>query len=70
MQVTRTFSLLGSLVLLNLTSCGDSATLPLRAGFGPFPQLLAPNPTPIPTVAAFSPPSRAEVVNFSTHLTA
>ena len=33
-----------------LASCGESATIPLRAGIGDAPQLPKPNPTLIPTV--------------------
>ncbi|MFL5256229.1 MAG: PQQ-dependent sugar dehydrogenase [Rhodopila sp.] len=35
----------------SLASCGESAKLPLSAGFGPNPQLPPPNPTMIPTVS-------------------
>ncbi|HYZ21040.1 MAG TPA: sorbosone dehydrogenase family protein [Rhodopila sp.] len=35
---------------LLLSACGDSAKLPLAAGFGPNPQLPPPNPTLLPTV--------------------
>jgi glucose/arabinose dehydrogenase len=40
---------LASLVL-TLGACGESATIPLAAGFGPDPQLPSPNHTLIPTV--------------------
>ncbi|BBP01333.1 PQQ-dependent sugar dehydrogenase [Sulfuriferula nivalis] len=36
--------------MLALSACGDTATLPLSAGFGANPQLPAPNHTLIPTV--------------------
>lgn len=38
------------LLILSLAACGEIATLPERAGFGPHPTLPAPNPTLIPTV--------------------
>jgi glucose/arabinose dehydrogenase len=38
------------LLLLGLSGCGDLATLPEGAGFGPAPVLPPPNPTLIPTV--------------------
>ncbi|RJF88534.1 sorbosone dehydrogenase family protein [Oleomonas cavernae] len=37
-------------VVFSLTSCGDTATLSGQADFGPTPAIVAPNPTPIPTV--------------------
>jgi glucose/arabinose dehydrogenase len=37
-------------VMLALSACGDTATLPLSSGFGANPQLPAPNHTLIPTV--------------------
>jgi glucose/arabinose dehydrogenase len=39
----------GSLVLA-LAGCGDRATLPVSAGFGPHPVLPAPHPTRFPTI--------------------
>jgi glucose/arabinose dehydrogenase len=45
-----TFPLLSGLLMLSLVGCGEKATLPERAGFGPQPTLPAPNPTLIPTV--------------------
>jgi glucose/arabinose dehydrogenase len=36
--------------LLSLVSCGEKATLPEKAGFGPQPTLPAPNPTLVPTI--------------------
>lgn len=36
--------------LASLAACGETATLPAAAGFGPAPQLPPPNPTLIPTV--------------------
>ena len=42
--------LLVFLLVLSLSSCGDKATLPEEAGFGPRPTLPPPNPTLIPTV--------------------
>src|ERR1700744_1982352 len=33
-----------------LAGCGDKATLPQQAGYGPHPSLPAPNPTMIPTI--------------------
>jgi glucose/arabinose dehydrogenase len=44
------FQPLACLLILNLTACGEIATLPEQAGFGPHPALPAPNPTFIPTV--------------------
>ncbi len=38
------------LIIASLASCGESATIPLRAGIGDAPQLPKPNPTLIPTV--------------------
>jgi len=43
-------TLLGSLLLLTLTGCGDVATLPDSAGVGPLPALPPPHQTLIPTV--------------------
>ncbi len=40
--------LLVLLLAVNLVSCGDKATLPEEAGFGPNPKLPPPNPTLIP----------------------
>src|SRR5262245_48027156 len=37
-------------VALGVAGCGDSAGLPLSAGFGPTPTLPEPNPTLIPTI--------------------
>ena len=42
--------LLVLLLVVNLSSCGDKATLPEEAGFGPNPKLPPPNPTLFPTV--------------------
>jgi len=42
-------ALLG-LVVLTLSSCGETATLPVTAGIGPHPTLPPPHPTLIPTV--------------------
>ena len=42
--------LLVSLLILNLSACGEMATLPEQAGVGPHPTLPPPNPTLIPTV--------------------
>ena len=42
--------LVAGLALLGLGSCGDMATLPESAGFGPEPALPPPHPTLIPTV--------------------
>ena len=39
-----------SLFALTLTSCGETATLPVTAGVGPHPTLPPPHPTLIPTV--------------------
>lgn len=50
MRMTITFPLFLGLFILNLVGCGDKATLPLGAGFGPQPTLPAPNPTLLPTV--------------------
>ena len=43
-------NLLASVLLLSLTGCGDVATLPESAGFGPQPTLPPPHPTVVPTV--------------------
>ncbi|MEK0086097.1 PQQ-dependent sugar dehydrogenase [Benzoatithermus flavus] len=40
--------------LLSLAACGEHATLPVEAGFGPNPALPPPNPTLIPTVEVAS----------------
>jgi glucose/arabinose dehydrogenase len=37
-------------LLLGISACGEMATLPEDAGFGPRPELPAPNPTLLPTV--------------------
>lgn len=37
-------------LMISLTGCGDSATLPVEAGYGPTPSLPEPNKTLIPTV--------------------
>ena len=42
-------ALVGAL-LLGISACGEMATLPVDAGFGPRPELPAPNPTLLPTV--------------------
>jgi glucose/arabinose dehydrogenase len=50
----KKLALLNIIALLfggSLASCGESAKLPLSAGFGPNPQLPPPNPTMIPTVS-------------------
>lgn len=44
----RTLFIAGALALL--AACGEMATLPSSAGFGPTPQLPPPNPTLFPTV--------------------
>lgn len=46
----RATLVLASLLLLTLAGCGDKATLPASAGFGPHPVLPPPHPTRIPTV--------------------
>ena len=43
-------SMLSTLALAALGACGDSATLPVEAGFGAKPELPAPNETLLPTV--------------------
>ena len=45
-----TFPLFIGLFILSLLGCGEKATLPERAGFGPQPTLPVPNPTLIPTL--------------------
>ena len=47
---SRTTAALASLLLLGLAGCGEKATLPGSAGFGPHPVLPPPHPTRIPTV--------------------
>lgn len=42
--------LIGTPLLLLLGGCGDTARLPVDAGYGPQPQLPAPDPSLIPTV--------------------
>ena len=42
--------LLPAFLFLVLTGCGDTATLPVEAGYGPDPQLPEPDPSLIPTV--------------------
>ena len=42
--------LLVGVFTLNLTGCGDKATVPEKAGFGPRPTLPPPNPTLFPTL--------------------
>src|SRR5215813_11256598 len=49
MHLMRLLLLFVSL-MLSLTGCGDRAALPLRAGYGPSPQLPAPHPPLIPTI--------------------
>jgi glucose/arabinose dehydrogenase len=44
------FSLLAGFLMLDLTGCGEVATLPENAGVGPRPALPPPHPTLIPTV--------------------
>ena len=41
---------LAGLLVLELDGCGDRATLPVSAGFGPHPVLPAPHPTRFPTI--------------------
>jgi glucose/arabinose dehydrogenase len=41
---------LAGALLLGISACGEMATLPAGAGFGPHPELPAPNPTLLPTV--------------------
>lgn len=41
---------LASLLVLTLSGCGEQATLPASAGFGPHPLLPPPHPTRIPTL--------------------
>ncbi|HEU4644089.1 MAG TPA: sorbosone dehydrogenase family protein [Burkholderiales bacterium] len=41
---------LAGALLLGISACGEMATLPEDAGFGPRPELPAPNPTLLPTV--------------------
>ena len=41
---------LAGALLLGMSACGEMATLPVGAGFGPRPELPAPNPTLLPTV--------------------
>jgi glucose/arabinose dehydrogenase len=43
-------SMLSALALAALGACGDTATLPVEAGFGAKPELPAPNQTLLPTV--------------------
>lgn len=50
MQSRYALSLTGSLLLLALSGCGDTAKLPVGSGYGPNPVLPPPNPTLIPTV--------------------
>ncbi|HEY9098329.1 MAG TPA: sorbosone dehydrogenase family protein [Thiobacillus sp.] len=50
MRPTYAIPLLLSLLILNLSACGEVATLPEQAGVGPHPTLPPPNPTLIPTV--------------------
>jgi glucose/arabinose dehydrogenase len=48
---SRVFFLpLAGALLLAISGCGEMATLPEDAGFGPRPELPAPNPTLLPTV--------------------
>jgi glucose/arabinose dehydrogenase len=42
--------LTGLILVLGVSACGDTATLPLSAGFGPSPQLPPPHATFFPTV--------------------
>src|ERR1700686_4441522 len=46
----RATPVLASLLLVALTGCGEHATLPASAGFGPHPLLPPPHPTRIPTM--------------------
>jgi glucose/arabinose dehydrogenase len=46
----RATPLLASLLLVALAGCGEQATLPASAGFGPHPLLPPPRPTRIPTM--------------------
>jgi len=41
---------MAGLLVLELAGCGDRATLPVSAGFGPHPVLPAPHPTRFPTI--------------------
>ncbi|HEV2650757.1 MAG TPA: sorbosone dehydrogenase family protein [Rhizomicrobium sp.] len=46
----RAYSVLVIAGALALAGCGDKATLPQQAGYGPHPSLPVPNPTLIPTI--------------------
>ena len=50
MRKSLAFSLIFGALMLGIAGCGDVATLPAEAGFGPQPVLPAPNPTLLPTV--------------------
>ena len=50
MREAITLPLLAGLLALSLAGCGDTATLPLKAGVGPDPTLPPPNKTLIPTI--------------------
>ena len=44
------YGFFAAVLILNVSGCGETATLPEQAGIGPHPTLPAPNPTLIPTV--------------------
>ena len=50
MRKSLAFSLIFGALMLGIAGCGEVATLPAEAGFGPQPVLPAPNPTLLPTV--------------------
>jgi glucose/arabinose dehydrogenase len=50
MRKSLSFSLIFGALMLGIAGCGEVATLPADAGFGPQPVLPAPNPTLLPTV--------------------
>jgi glucose/arabinose dehydrogenase len=50
MRMTLTSPLLIGVFILSLAGCGDTATVPERAGYGPHPALPSPNPTLLPIV--------------------
>lgn len=50
MQHSRAGAIAALTLAMVLTGCGESAKLPSEAGFGPTPQLPAPNKTAIPTI--------------------
>ena len=55
MRRTFNFRLFACLSILNLSACGDMATLPEQAGIGPHPTLPPPHPTLLPTVNIAAP---------------